>query len=152
MSLQQVGLCSPCVFVCVCVCVCVCVTHCVLGLKSFFAAFETIFILTPRQAFIKIFTHRDSEKIPNSLHLDLKVIKIPLICCIFPYIYVHMYVHIYISIYVCMYYTHTYFMSHLKVFKHHDTSPLTLQFDSPKKKDILIYSHNVIIIPKKKNP
>lgn len=34
--------------------------------------------------------------------------------------------------------------------KHHDTSPLTLQFDSPKKKDILIYSHNVIIIPKKK--
>ena len=41
-------------------------------------------------------------------------------------------------------------MGHLKVLKHHDTSPLTLQFDSPKKKDILIYSHNVIIIPKKK--
>lgn len=51
---------------------------------------------------------------------------------------------------MCTYYTYTYFMSHLKVLKHHDTSPLTLQFDSPKKKDILIYSHNVIIIPKKK--
>ena len=41
-------------------------------------------------------------------------------------------------------------MSHLTVLKHHDTSPLTLQFDSPKKKYILIYSHNVIITPKKK--
>lgn len=77
-----------------------------VGLKSFCAAFEAIFILKPRQAFIKIFKHTDFENIPNSLHLDSKVIKIFLICCIFPYICAYVSTYIYFHIYVHVLHKH----------------------------------------------